>query len=394
MQSLLYISRMNILSPRAHAYNTLKTCEALQREGYYNVTLVSCTVGPVTPEMLSKVWAGNTIVTPFTIIGLDKSLKAGQTTKVSKLEMITSNSRLILFLLKNSKKYQVVYCRDPYLYPAAWVAKRLFGLPLFFEVHAILHKKNSQRLVEALTRLANGAIVISRGLEDYYRQLTPRLTTVYCSAAEPERFTAVTDSVDTLRQALALPAEKIIFGYTGNVSRTGNNDSYGIEDIIACLLLLPPEYVFVAVGKRGDDSKELEDLAANLNVADRVIFIPWTTKDIVTQYIKAFDILVIPAAGAQVGNSPTKIFEYLVSERPIVAAQTQAIAEILQDNHNCILVDYKKPEAWSGAIQRLSDDEKLRQRLTQQAMNDGLQYTWSKRAEALSNFITRHISQR
>lgn len=391
MPSLLYISRMNIMSPRAHVYNTLKTCEALQHNGMFDVTLVSASAGVLSPQALEAVWSANAVTTPFQIIGLDKTLKSGDSQRVSKLEMIVSNSRLILYLMKNSKKYQVVYCRDPYLYPAAWVAKRLLGLPLFFEIHAILHRRTSQRLVESLTRLANGALVISRGLEDYYRQLTKNIATVYCSAAEPERFKTLTGSVSALRQELALPQDKVIFGYTGNVSRTGNNDSYGIEDIISCLPLLPAQYMFVAVGKRADDTKELEALADRLKVADRVIFVPWTTKDRVTKYIRAFDLLVIPSAGAQVGNSPTKIFEYLVSGRPIVAAQTQAIAEILTDHHNCLLVDYKKPEAWSQALQLLSDDTELRERLINQAQLDGAEYTWDKRAQALNTFITKHL---
>jgi glycosyltransferase involved in cell wall biosynthesis len=80
-----------------------------------------------------------------------------------------------------------------------------------------------------------------------------------------------------------------------------------------------------------------------------------------------------------------------VSGRPIVAAQTQAIAEILTDHHNCLLVDYKKPEAWSQALQLLSDDTELRERLINQAQLDGAEYTWDKRAQALNTFITKHL---
>lgn len=394
MKRLIYVTRMNLLSPRAHVYNTVKTCEAIQTTGSWQVTLVSTDHSLTTTQAKKDFFSNLGVTTPFEISSLPsfgRRLTDKQFLWARKLEMFFSNITLIRFLLRQPRSEVVIYCRDPFLYPVAWFVKKILKLPLFFEIHAVLHKPASQRLVIGLAKLSDGIIVISRALAEHYRSLGQAMIVSFCSAAEPERFQQLTDSPERLRQSLHLPTDRILLGYTGNVSRTGNNDSYGIEDIIASLPLLPVNYMFIAVGKRGNDTAGLEQLATSLGVADRVQFVPWVKKDFVAQYIRAFDTVLIPAAGAQIGNSPTKIFEYLVSGLPIVAAQTQAIAEILVSEHNALLVDYKDPQSWASAIERLLKDETLKQRLVAQAQADGQTYTWQKRGQDITGFISQQL---
>jgi glycosyltransferase involved in cell wall biosynthesis len=361
--------------------------------GGWQVTLVSTDHSVVTDQEKQEFFSRQFVSNPFEIISLrsfGRTITERQFLWARKLEMFFSNMTLIRWLLKQPRAGVVIYCRDPFLYPVAWFAKKILKLALFFEIHAVLHKPASQRLVVGLARISEGIIVISRALADHYQVLHKPMIVSFCSAAEPERFAHIQTSAQDLRRSLGLPSDKIILGYTGNLSRTGNNDSYGIEDIISALPLLPPDYIFIGVGKRGNDTNELEQLSEQLGVADRVVFVPWVKKEIVAQYIKAFDLLVIPAAGAQIGNSPTKIFEYLVSGLPIVAAQTQAIAEILVSERNALLVDYKDPQSWTSAIERLVKDQPLKQHIVAQAQADGQIYTWGKRGQDITGFIAQH----
>ncbi|MDP2812789.1 MAG: glycosyltransferase, partial [bacterium] len=330
MKSILYISKMNLFSTRAHVYNTVKTCEALNNDSQ-KLTLVSVDGSLTNAKDIQRFFDKWDIRRHFSVVSLRSTANFFRLKNfflASKLEILFTNITLIKFIFHERNNYQLIYCRDPFLFPTVYFAKYFLKKPIFFEIHAVLHNKISQNLSERLAKISNGLVVINQGLYDYYQKLNKPMIVSFCSAAEPERFMDIKEKVLELRVGLSLPTEKILLGYSGNLSRTGNNDSYGIEDIINSLQLLPEQYIFVGVGKRDNNTVELEELANKLGVEKRVIFIPWTTRGMVVKYISSFDILCIPSAGAQIGNSPSKIVEYLVSERPIVAANTSAIAEV------------------------------------------------------------------
>jgi len=378
------------MSRRANAYNTVKTCESLNSIRDLDVTLVSTDRALISNESKRLFFDNFAVKNPFNVVSLRSIGNFFRSRKFfmsSKLEILFANLGLVKFIYKHRRNYELVYCRDPFLFPVAFFAKRFLGKPLFFEIHAVLHRKISQKLSETLAKNSNGLIVISRGLKDYYQKLNKNILVSFCSAAEPERFTIIKQSKEEIRDELELPRDKILLGYTGNLYRTGNNDSYGIEDIISSLPYLSNQYLFVGVGKSGSNTLELESLANELSVSHKTLFIPWTSREIIAKYIRAFDILCIPSAGAQIGNWPTKIFDYLASGRPIVAARTQAITEILNHEYNSILVDYKKPQSWSRAFVKLSSDKKLVQRIVARAIEDSKKYTWQNRGLDIYNFI-------
>ena len=67
-----------------------------------------------------------------------------------------------------------------------------------------------------------------------------------------------------------LPVDKIILGYAGNLEVTGDADSYGIEDIIRALALLPDNFLFLGIGKKTAKDIRAERLAEELQVADKL----------------------------------------------------------------------------------------------------------------------------
>ena len=123
---------------------------------------------------------------------------------------------------------------------------------------------------------------------------------------------------------------------------------------------------------------------------DRVIFLPRVSKKEAVEYLLAFDILVHPRAGAKVANSPAKLFEWLSSGKPIVAAKTQAISEILTNERDALLVDYKDPKAWSSAIQNLIEGKGLKEKLVGGAQETAKIHTWEKRGKTIIRFINEN----
>jgi glycosyltransferase involved in cell wall biosynthesis len=213
----------------------------------------------------------------------------------------------------------------------------------------------------------------------------------FCAAAEPEKFEKIIESKEQLRQELNLPLNKIILMYSGNLSKTGNFDSYGIEDIINAVALMDKRIIFVCIGKKGNETDVHESLSSQLKIKDRVVFLPWVNRDILYRYWKASDILIHPAAGAQVGNSPTKIFEYLASGRPIISAGTEPIKEVLTDRYNSLLVmNYKDPKEWVKAVKTILIDDEIVNRIVNNANDNCRKYTWKGRGREIINFINKY----
>lgn len=386
---IFYITRINFFANKAHVFNIVKTCEALSAIGV-DVTLVSSDNSLRINAAVEKFFKKNNSKQYFEIASLNSlsnHFKHGTWRIINWLETLLVNLSLLKFVFLRRRKIDVIYFRDGSLFIPVLFGKYILHKPIFFEIHAVLHRWRAQFFVNLLAKCSDGLINISYGLDKFYKKINARSIISFCAAAETERFAAVHANKNELRQKLFLPLDKIIIGYTGNLSVTGNNDSYGIDDIIRALPLLADNVIFVGVGKKQNETFELDNLAEELKVAKRLMFLPWVAREKIAEYILSFDILAIPAAGAQIGNSPTKMFEYLAATRPIVAANTEAIAEVLRDNENALLVDYKNPKSWAEAVKKILNNSTLAADIVARAQEDAKKYTWEKRGWDIYSFI-------
>jgi glycosyltransferase involved in cell wall biosynthesis len=309
------------------------------------------------------------------------------------LETMAVNISILRYVLSYRNTFDILYYRDCSLFLPILAVKYILNKPLFLELHAVLHKKHGQFLNNFFSKISNGLIAITYGLKDYYEKFNSNIIVAFCAAAEPDRFTLVKEDKETLRKELKLPSNKIILMYAGNLYKTGNNDSYDVEDIIHAMAYVDNSMIFIGIGKKANETKGHEELARQLNIESKIVFLPWMSRQEVYRYWKAADILIHPAAGAQIGNSPTKIFEYLASGNPIISAGTTPIEEILHDNENAVLVsNYKDPHEWVIAIDKVLKDKVLRNHLIETALEDSKKYTWLDRGQLVAEFICQSIS--
>ena len=107
-------------------------------------------------------------------------------------------------------------------------------------------------------------------------------------------------------------------------------------------------------------------------------------------YLKAADLLVLPNTGKEAVSrwytSPVKLFEYMASGRPIVAADLPSIRDVLNET-NAVLVPPDDPEALAKAIMDLCINVDHADRIARQARNDVEQHTWDQRAQTILGFI-------
>ncbi len=168
-----------------------------------------------------------------------------------------------------------------------------------------------------------------------------------------------------------------MLGFTGFV-----RDWHGLDRVIDAIAkdgADHPRMLFV-IGD-GPARAALEAQAASLGIASRVVFTGIVPRDEIPGYVATFDIALQPAVVSYA--SPLKLFEYLALGRAIVAPDQPNIREVLDDGVNALLFDVADPDGLTGAIDRLTGDAALRERLARGARlsiaERGL--TWTRNAE-------------
>ena len=137
----------------------------------------------------------------------------------------------------------------------------------------------------------------------------------------------------------------------------------GIDDAVRALAQLPAEAALDVVG-RGDAGHraDLQALAAELGVAERVRFDARARSELAARYASADAVVFPPTWDEPFGLVP---LEAMACATPLVATGTGGSADFLVDGENCLLVPPHDPAAVARALRRLAGDERLRRRLVQ-----------------------------
>lgn len=134
----------------------------------------------------------------------------------------------------------------------------------------------------------------------------------------------------------------------------------GLDTLLYALKQLPDNVVVWLAGD-GPLRRQLEALAKNLGVIDRVRFMGWRTDR--SALLRAADICVLPSRYEPFG---TVILEAWAAGTALVACASAGPAATVQDGETGLLVPINDAEALAKAITRVLDDEKLRHQMIAQ----------------------------
>ncbi len=233
-----------------------------------------------------------------------------------------------------------------------------------------------------------GAILHSRFARDRYEALgvDERRLLVAHNGHDPSRFVDPPPRAE-LRAQLGLPLDRKVVVYTGHVNLTK-----GLDTVLRMARRLP-EVCFVLVGSDGNGL--IETLARRTG---NVKVVPWQPFDSVARYLTAADVLLQPPSRIPlrlVGNTvlPMKLFLYLAAGRPIVAPDLPDMREVLEHDHNALLVPTGDDDAAVGAVARILDDPALAERLSAAAKRTAAGLTWDARAARILSFLEARRSE-
>jgi len=389
MIRVLTISRINLSSGRTHVYNLTKTTSALNSREELEVDLVSTDKPTNTSTFLKKFNIGKD--KRFNLILLNSFSKKLENKNriLGWMAIFFANFSIIKFTFLNNTKYDVIYLRDETLFMSVMFLKIILRKKVFYEVHSVLERPHGQMMNKVIAKLSDGIIAISSELKKYYEQYNSNIIMSLCSSYEEGWFDYSKDK-KTFREELGLPEDSILIGYTGVLGANPNNDYYEIDDIVKSLKKLPENVIFVGVGELNNNADWIRRVAKENLVTDRVIIKPWQDRSVIPKFLQSFDISVIPKRKKDlIGDSPAKMFPAIASKVPIVAGNSESITDVLVDGRNAVIVRENNKDGWAEAINKILEDKEFADKITQQAFEDKELYTWEKRAEAISSFVSK-----
>ncbi|MGH7491094.1 MAG: glycosyltransferase [bacterium] len=187
------------------------------------------------------------------------------------------------------------------------------------------------------------------------------------------------------RDKLGLPVDKKLALYTGKIY-------WGYQEIqylLAAARRLPSTIELVLVGGRADHVHLWRELITKENISN-VIFTGFVPPNVVQYYQMAADVLLLYyPSGMELNKyrSPGKLFEYMASGRPIIAADYPVLREVLGDDPVAVLVPPDAPHLLAQNIVTLLTDQTQMEELAARALERVRQFTWEIRARRIQDFV-------
>lgn len=184
------------------------------------------------------------------------------------------------------------------------------------------------------------------------------------------------ESQDTVSEIVQTPGVRI-----GCIARL--SEQKGLSYLIQAMsLVINPNVSLFLVGD-GELRNDLMNQTKELNLEERIHFLGYRSD--VVECINSFDFLV---SSSLYEGLALNVIETFMNGKTIVATDIPGIKEIVNDD-NGILVPVKNSKAIARAIDKLSEEDRLREKLAKQARLDyELKYSYSAFINSYKQFYT------
>jgi glycosyltransferase involved in cell wall biosynthesis len=263
---------------------------------------------------------------------------------------------------------EIVYERYQLFFPTGVWATRRAGLPMLLEVNApLLQERAKHSGGIALESLASWSEAYVWNAAAYCLPVTRVLADMVQETGVPQdRLQVIPNGIDFSRfdggpsreeakARLGLQG-RLVLGFVGFI-----RDWHGLERVLQYVASHPEQNASVLLVGDGPARSELEALAAQLGITDRMQVTGIVQRDEVVRWLPAFDVALQPDVTAYA--SPLKLFEYMYCGLPVIAPDTPNIREILVSGANGLLFDRSRPGEFERAMAELIADGALRERL-------------------------------
>ncbi|MBD3207965.1 MAG: glycosyltransferase [Candidatus Nealsonbacteria bacterium] len=381
---LVYIAGARIPTEKAHGFQIMKMCESfssLEMEGE------KLKVELVVPKRANRIQED-----PFEYYGIEKIFDVKKM-PCADLMLLVSESKISSLFLKTVaffvrvftfhfftffyilfNKYDILYTRDKFFLFYTFLSKEVV-----YEAHTF-PKKYSFYL--PFFKKAKKIIVITENLKEYFMEkgIKKEKILVAPDGVDIEKFDIQCSKFEA-RERLSLPQDKKIVLYTGHLY-----EWKGVYILAEASRFLPEDTDVYFIGGTERNIKKFQEQTSDF----RIKIMGHYPHSEIPYWLKAADVLVLPNSGkseiSKKWTSPIKMFEYMASNRPIVASSLPSIREVL-DEENATLVDPDDAKSLSRGIKKVLQQYDFSDKISNQAFVDVQDFTWGKRGRKIIEFI-------
>jgi glycosyltransferase involved in cell wall biosynthesis len=376
---------------RAHSIQIARMCSALQEMGS-NVILISPKRGDeftrkAKMKDIIKYYGLKTPLRHFRVpvLGIfNEDVRVENLSWFIMTWTLASFSLTLYMTLKFFLRKNVyIYVREPLLYIMLRVSGWLVKPKIIYEIHELPpYLKDGPRFFWPLMERSHLIICLTQALSDLVRSRLnkgkERVFTIH-HGVDDEIFKIEYACPDDLA---SIKKKYRIIMYTGHLY------SWKRPEFLIDMMkhVAEDDVALVFVGGRDEDIFRLKQYAESNGLCKKVFFLGWRQPSQVPRYLAFADVLVHYSSPEKA--SPLKIFEYMLSGRPIAAPRAPGVEEVLNDGVDSLLFDPFDPADAARKVVLLLKDKELGERLASNARNTALsKYTYRARARTLLELL-------
>ncbi len=290
-------------------------------------------------------------------------------------------------------EFDIIHAHDWLTFRAGLAAKWLSGKPLVVHVHSIERDRaggNSGnqivREIEATAMmLADQVIAVSeqtkRAIIEDYLVPAEKIDVVH-NSVNPEDFLPL-DEENDYRYLSSLKAQgwKVVT-YVGRL--TIQKGLTHLVRALAAAMVKYPKTVLLLIGS-GEQRDEVIRLAADLGIADRVLFADFQRGKRLRDGFKTTDLFVMPSVSEPFGLVALEAVGYGV---PVLVSKQSGVAEVLT---NCLKVDYWDIDGMANQIAGVLNNQSLGDELSRNASKEFNRMSWHRSAGLVLDIYKSHV---
>ncbi|MFL2767431.1 MAG: glycosyltransferase family 4 protein [Dehalococcoidia bacterium] len=384
MKPVTYLSNLRIPSEMANSVQIMKMCESMSYLGT-NVNLVKPERASQLDNEYEDLFDYYDIEKKFEITNLryfdvnkyEKKIPHYFYRRINYINNWIWERYLINYYLRHHKN-SVVFMRNTLHFAINLI--KVNNIPTIMEFHNMPPLRHIQKY-KNLFKYSNNIypLALTRGLaEDMSSELGININDILVvpGAVDISKFkpTPVESNKD----------KKLNITYVGSLIK-----NRGVDLLLEAAKLLP-DYCINIIGGVGQELSNAQNYLKKYKIRNVYLLGHKSQREIYNYYNLA-DILILPMSGKETHTqkyaSPNKLFEYMATGNPIIAANLPSINEILTDGENSLLFEPDNVLNLVHKIKLLSDNKTLKIKLSKNARQIAESFTWDNRVQSIYKHI-------
>ena len=365
---LIYLANMRMPTEKAHGYQTAKMCEAFADFGTDVFLVVPKRKNHIAKNIFDYYQVKKNF--RFQKISCIDSVSFGRIGFLFESFTFLFSSAFFVF-----KKTGIFYTRDEII---AWFFS-FFGKECVWEAH----RGGLNFFVRGIIKRNIKIVSITKNLKDFYVSKGAKESSVFVApdGVDIQEFSLGVSKTEARKKVGFSEDEKIVL-YTGHLY-----EWKGVDTLALAGKTLSKDTKIVFVGGTEKDMNRFREKYKDIS---NVIVLGDKPHHLMPWYLASADVLILPNSGkddiSRLYTSPIKLFEYMASNRPIVASDLPSIREILNEE-NAVFFSPDNPESLASSVKKVLENQPLADKISRACLEKIKEYTWEKRAKNITDFI-------